>query len=320
MKTFPAVRIAGLLVVALCAGVLCAEDAAPLSLQEYKAQLATWSQTVTTLADHPEQAPLTRAQIPRAVEVKAGDKTFQVSYEWLNQGLMQFIASKADHKPEVLRGIQNHFQQAQAEADLFVAPSPADGAQQKVTEILSRREFSRVHGPSEWDIWLERLQWRIIRFLDRIFSKVPTVSHSGQVVVWIVIALALCIAAIWLKRSAEDRLLGLSHEPVLFAPSQRNWRTWLSQARAAAKEGNWRDAVHLAYWAGISYLEQGGAWVPDRARTPREYLRLMSAGNQKLPALKALTRQFELTWYGQRPAESADFDQTLSHLEELGCR
>ena len=320
MKTFPAVRIAGILVALLFASAACAQDAAPLSLEQYKSELASWSQILDSLADHPEQAPQIRAQLPRTFTVNVGGRTFGVNNEWLNQALMQFIASRADRKRDVLRSIQEHFRQAQAEADLFEKPSPADGAQQKLNEILSRREFSSVHGPSEWDVWVERTKWAIIRFIDRLFRRVPTVSHGGEVIVWVVIAIALSLAAIWLKRTAEDKLLGLSGEPVPFAPTQRNWRTWLAQARAAAQEARWREAVHLAYWAGISYLEQGGAWVPDRARTPREYLRLMSAENQKLPALKALTRQFELTWYGQRPAAAADFDQTVAHLEELGCR
>jgi len=320
MKTLSALRIAVVTAALLFAGVAIAEDEANLSLQEYKAELATWSQTVDTLAAKPEQAPQIRARVPRKFTVNAGGKTFNVSNEWLNQGLVQFIASKPERKRDVLRGIQDHFRQSQGEAELFDKPSPADGAQQKVNEILSRHEFSSVHGPSEWDIWVERTEWAIIRFIDRLFRRVPSPTHSGQVVVWIVIAIALSIAAIWLKRTADDKLLGLSGGPVQFAPSQRSWRTWLAQARVAAQEARWRDAVHLAYWAGISYLEQGGAWIPDRARTPREYLRMMSAENQKLPALKALTRQFELTWYGQRPAAAADFDQTIARLEELGCR
>jgi Domain of unknown function (DUF4129) len=318
MRTRPARCSAVLTLLFAC--VACAQDVPAISLQEYKSQLTTWSQTVEGLKDHPEQAPQVRAQVPRTYKVNAGEKTFDVSNEWLNQGLMQFIASKPERKADALRRMQDHFHQAQVEADLFNAPVTTDSARQKVNEILERREFSRVHGPSDWDIWLEKTKWAIVRFIDRLFRRVPSPNHGGQLLVWIVIAVALCVAAIWLKRTAQEKLLDLGQGPVQFAPSQRNWRTWLAQARAAAQESRWRDAVHLAYWAGISHLEQDGAWVPDRARTPREYLRLMSGGNQKLPALKALTRQFEVTWYGQRPAAAADFDQTVARLEELGCR
>ena len=304
----------------LLAGVALAQNAAPKTLDDYKRALKEWSQMVAGLAEHPEQAPQMRVRVPRSFTVASESDTFEISNDWLNQGLMQFIAAKPDRKRDVLRGIQDHFHQAEWEADLFRTPGPAAGAQQKVHEILSRREFSRVHGPSEWDMWVERTELAITRFIDRLFRRVPTVRHGGQLLVWIAIAIVLCIAAIWIKRTAQDKLLDLGREPVAFAPSARNWRTWLSQAQAAAQEARWRDGVHLAYWAGISFLEQSGAWIPDRARTPRQYLRLISAGNQKLPALQALTQQFELTWYGLRPAAAADFDQALAHLEELGCR
>jgi len=319
MRTPPATCLAMLAVAFLFSCGASAEDVAAISLQEYKSQLAMWSQTLETLKDHPEQAPQVRARVPRTYKVNAGANTFDVSNEWLNQGLVQFIASKPDRKADVLHRLQDHFHHAEVQAQLFERPNPTDSARQKINEILNRHEFSRVHGPSQWDIWLEKTKWEMIRFIDRLFRKVPSPNHGGQLLVWIVIAVALSVAAIWLKRTAQGKLLDLGQGPVQFAPSQRNWRTWLAQARAAAQEGRWRDAVHLAYWAGISHLEQDGAWIPDRARTPREYLRLMSAGNQKLPALKALTRQFEITWYGGRPAAAAEFQQTIAHLEELGC-
>jgi hypothetical protein len=105
-----------------------------------------------------------------------------------------------------------------------------------------------------------------------------------------------------------------------FAPSARDWRLWLEDARTAANAGQWRDAVHLAYWAGISHLEESGAWVPDRARTPREYLRLLSRASTVRAVLGDLTGQFESIWYGGRGAAAEDFQQTLRFLEQLGCR
>jgi hypothetical protein len=87
-----------------------------------------------------------------------------------------------------------------------------------------------------------------------------------------------------------------------------------------AQQQDWRNAIHLAYWAGISFLESGGAWKPNRARTPREYLRLMGSRKPEYPSLAALTRKFELVWYGDRAASSLDFQETLGQLEKLGCR
>ena len=94
----------------------------------------------------------------------------------------------------------------------------------------------------------------------------------------------------------------------------------MSEAQEAAASGLWREAVHLAYWAGISFLEEGSAWRPDKARTPREYLRLLPAASEHRSALSALTRQLEVTWYGNDPAGPDTFSETVTLLENLGCR
>ncbi|MGA2346756.1 MAG: DUF4129 domain-containing protein, partial [Candidatus Sulfotelmatobacter sp.] len=101
--------------------------------------------------------------------------------------------------------------------------------------------------------------------------------------------------------------------------SAKEWAIWLSEARGAAAKGEWRDAIHLAYWAGISFLERQGTWKPDRARTPREYLRLLSSSSEHRETLTALTRIFELAWYANRGASERTFSQTLEELEKLGC-
>src|SRR5205807_6946990 len=119
--------------------------------------------------------------------------------------------------------------------------------------------------------------------------------------------------AIW-KRQAFTEVI-----PKDVAVSAKEWAIWLAEARAAAAKGEWRDAVHLAYWAGISFLERQGLWRPDRARTPREYLRLLSSSSEHRETLTALTRIFELAWYAKRDASESTFSQTLQELEKLGC-
>ena len=111
----------------------------------------------------------------------------------------------------------------------------------------------------------------------------------------------------------------MGREIIPFAPSARSWRAWLAEARLMAQQQEWRNAIHLAYWAGISFLESGGAWKPNRARTPREYLRLLGTRKPEYPSLAALTRKFELVWYGDRAAGALDFQETLGQLEKLGC-
>ncbi len=299
-----------------------AQDAnTALSIEAYEAQLLGWSQQLKTLQLHPEEAANFRTGLPAKSLVSEGAQKMEVSHSWLNSALMAFIAAKPERKPELLRQMQARLAAQQREADAFRQPAPYPASsRQQLNDILARHEFSRVHGPSAWDLWKQRVMNRILRWLDRLFRAVPRTSHGDKIFVWIVIAAALGALAVWLKRAASRRIQEPPREPIPFAPSARHWRQWLAEARAAAQQGRWRDAIHLAYWAAISQLEQAGAWVPDRARTPREYLRLLPTGTDRRTVLETLTRRFEITWYGQRAAVAEDFADTLLQLEKLGCR
>jgi hypothetical protein len=160
---------------------------------------------------------------------------------------------------------------------------------------------------------------RMIRVWRRLFSfsVIPTV---GEYFVYALIAAAalalLYLVYVGILRNPDFEGVVPRDLPV----SAKEWTIWLSEARAAAARGDWRGAIHLAYWAGISFLEREGFWKPDRARTPREYLHLISPQNERRETLTALTRIFELAWYAKRESTEQTFAQTLAELEKLGCR
>ena len=280
-----------------------------------------WSQQLAPLQQHPEEALRFRATLPAKSVVSEGGRAMEVSHSWLNTALEEFIAAKPERKPELLRQIQARLAAQGQEAELFLQPVgyPAS-ARQKLSEILARREFRSVHGPTLWDQLKQRLEAWIVHWIERIFRRVSYVPHGGEILVWCAIGLGVIAVVIWLKRTVKRQIIDWPREPLPFAPSEKHWRRWLAEAREAAQQGRWRDAIHLAYWAAISQLEQGGAWTPDRARTPREYLRLLPGASDKRPVLEALTRHFEIIWYGQHDAGAADFADTLAQLERLGCR
>jgi len=107
----------------------------------------------------------------------------------------------------------------------------------------------------------------------------------------------------------------------------RSWQEWVFAAREAAGHGDYRVAIHCAYWAGIARLQDLGTLSPDRARTPREYLRALTKAKLMMPealavrhkALSLLTSRFEKIWYGYQIATEADFRDSLAQLETLGC-
>lgn len=100
----------------------------------------------------------------------------------------------------------------------------------------------------------------------------------------------------------------------------KDWRAWLAEARRAADAGQWRDAIRLAYWAGVYALEERGLWRSDRARTPREYLRQLDTASPYRSSLTSLTSVFERTWYAGESADEAAYERASKELESLECR
>jgi hypothetical protein len=107
----------------------------------------------------------------------------------------------------------------------------------------------------------------------------------------------------------------------------RSWQQWVFASRAAADRHDYRSAIHCAYWAGITRLQEMGTIASDRAKTPREYLQSLAKSKLILPethttryeALSALTSRLETRWYGYQTATEADFHDSLAQLEILGC-
>jgi hypothetical protein len=245
------------------------------------------------------------------------DQDFDISTEGLKRDVRRY---EKDKNSENAVAIHRRLQTLRAEIDGYEkAPTDTASSRNELNAILARPEFRDVHGPTWSDRlkqWLADLFIRIMRKVFRVIA-IPTISKYfvyGLMGVALLALLYVAYRLIWLGREIGEVI------PRDVPVSAKAWAAWLSEARTAAARGDWRDAVHLAYWAGISFLEIRGVWKPDRARTPREYLRLFSGSREQKETLNALTRIFELAWYANRDADAATFSSTLAELEKLGCR
>jgi heme exporter protein D len=329
-------RAAGKLTLALFASLICmsficqahAADAPQeepvfalsprqLSLSEYASEL----DRLSTLAN---QGLNDKAAAQTAIDdlrgnwiVDADNQSFTINTGWL---IDQFEKLQQNPTESVRDGILERLNGMKKDAQAFQQP-PADtsDARAKLTQILARGEFHQVHGATWWDRLKFRIWMWIYRLLSHFFgsSSAPMV---GRFFVWTLVAIAVLALTYFVFRTIRQNARLETIMPEVLPVSARQWRLWMKDARAAAAKGMWRDAVHLAYWSGISFLEESGAWRPDQARTPREYLRLLPADSQHRSALSTLTRRLEVTWYGNETAGPETFNETLSHLEELGCR
>jgi hypothetical protein len=269
-----------------------------------------------------------RESLTEAWAVDAGGHHYNVPTKLLASRLL-----KAESHPELrtqqMDQARDYLDALAAEtASLSGQPPPrADSARAKLDAILARPEYLHTQQQS----WLERIRARIsdilYRALVRILRRVGGETSLGYLLLWIGICAAVILIAYWIFRrwfraaNVEEMSLQARAVPA------RSWQEWVFAAREAAGHGDYRMAIHCAYWAGIVRLQDLGALAPDQAKTPREYLHALTKSSHVLPetlstrrqALSLLTSRFEKIWYGYQIATETDFRDSLTQLETLGC-
>jgi hypothetical protein len=198
---------------------------------------------------------------------------------------------------------------------------PAHNREREVMkQVLAGREFRDLKQPTTRDTALERFG----NWLNRMFANMDKIrarsAWVGRVLIWgffLAVGTGLGIGLMRLERRWRVRLVPAVDPPAPQAASARDWQLWMSDARAAAAAGLWREAIHFLYWAAISRLESKRLWPADRARTPREYLSLLAPDDPRRHGLVSLTRQFEHTWYGGRDASEEQYRAAEELATEL---
>jgi hypothetical protein len=269
-----------------------------------------------------------REALPEAWAVDAGGRHYEVPTDLLVSHIV-----KAERQPEI-RGQQ--VDEARGYLDALASETESlsgqtllssDSARTKLNAILARSEYAHVQQESWWEKLRAQLSEILANALLRILRGVGGQASLGYALLWIGICAAAILIAYWIFRrwfrAARVQEMDLQAAAV---PS-RSWQEWIFAAREAAGRGDYRIAVHCAYWAGIARLQDLGALSPDRAKTPREYLIALTKSKLVLPetlatrqqALTLLTSRLEKIWYGYQTATEADFRDSLTQLETLGC-
>jgi hypothetical protein len=312
--------VAGLLIAGLISGsCVCSADArAPndLTAAEYRAELDRLLAATQELESSERETPPVLRDLPQSWRVRTEHQDFEISAEGLRQDVRRYEQERDVTNASAIR---SEIQNLHNDLDGFErSPQDVTSSRELLSTILARPEFRDVRGPTFLDRLSQRLLAIIIRLMELLFrsSAIPTVS---KLFVYGLIGLAVCMLGFLVYRQIKSASAQEGVVPTDLPISAKNSALWLAEARAAAAENNWREAIHLAYWAGISLLEQQGAWPPDRARTPREYLRLLPDSSEPRETLAALTRIFELAWYAKREADEGAFARTMQALERLGC-
>jgi len=291
-----------------------------LDQNEYRQELGRWTAAAVFLGDHPGEAAALRRRLPESWTVTADGQSFQIPLDWLRAKLFSVENHTLD-AGTAREDIRKRLQAMRAEAEALSEPPwfESAAARKQLDEILSRREFRSVHGPR----WLERISQRVRAWLEDLIDGLvqPLQGHplAGKVLLWILALVPVLALAVWLVRRVLYRPALPSFDLRESAPIKTSWQGYLREARMLSAQGDYRGAVRLAYWAGIHRLGDLGVWQVDRARTHREYLRLLRANDPNRGAFSDLTLRFERAWYAGTTAAREDFQSALSQVEKLGC-
>lgn len=297
-----------------------ASNQAPLDLTSYLAQIDSWSAAIARVKEHPEEASALRNGLPKAWSVSIGCQHFEVSTQWFDSELAS-VEKDPRVAPEASGRMRVRLAAMRASAQALEQPRQLDPklARTKLDEILRRQEFRSVHGPTWWDRLRDRLVAWLADFIETVLERLHGHPTVARIFLWgLVIGIVLAFL-VWMVRLVLSQPVGIPLGLEEAAPASQTWQRLARAAVEAGGQGAYRDAIRLAYWAGIYRLEELGLWRADRTRTHREYLRLLPATHPQRGAFSAVTSCFERAWYGAEVASPEEFQFALVQLEKLGC-
>jgi Domain of unknown function (DUF4129) len=291
-----------------------------LSLDAYAAQLQKYSTALDKIKANPAEISRLRNSLPSAWTIQASGANYQVSAKWFNSALAD-LQAHPKNAASLARDIQVHLAALRQSAMELENPSagiPGAQARARLDTILHRREFGGIARESA----LQRLEARIERWffglIVGLLKRLHISAKMGNRLAWIFIGLVFLLIVFWVFRTLSSRTAAIEM-PSADGELPEHSRMWVAEALAAADRGEYREAIHRAYWAAISRLEDRKLLARDRSRTPRESLRLLRPHSAEQTVLQDLTARFELIWYGYRLASSADWSGAKAQLEKFGC-
>jgi hypothetical protein len=193
---------------------------------------------------------------------------------------------------------------------------------QRLTEILSQKEFQRHHAES----WMSRLRRRVEETLTRLARLFPkwqrgtdSISRVLEILVWLlaILVLYLLIKSILSGFRREQRMkvvgppiiLGTLMEPHTSPEALRE------EALKLAQRGEYRGAIRHLYISMLYELQERGMLQLNAHSTNGEYLQRLRSAVALYPMILYLTRRFEQFWYGKASPSEPEYQEFFDHYQ-----
>jgi hypothetical protein len=293
---------------------------ATISLREYENQLADYSRRIEENKQRPAEIAQIRGSLPSAWQVEHDGEAYRVSTSRIADALsdLQVNQRNANQKARDIESALGDLRRSAVALEDADRGASISTATADLNQVLKGQEFTGLRGPTRLQILEARIGDWISGWLIRLLSHVHIGVKTGNALAWMVIVLAFALICYWVYRTVSRRV-AMDELPVTSSASPSDARLWVREAMAAADRGDYREAVHCAYWAAIARLEDLKLLKRDRARTPRESLKLLTDYPAEQNSLRDLTGRFELIWYGYSPASQTDWSAAKNLLEKFGC-
>ena len=189
-------------------------------------------------------------------------------------------------------------------------------AHAKLDEILNRREFRFVHGPSEAETYWALLKNWVWQWFSKLLSRTGAHPHLTDILLWGTVVVLSLVFMGWLISALMQDVF-----PVRFAPPGRRPGGPLAAGGARGSGGRRARRLSRGYPA---HLRRGGH-SPRAGRrvaggpgaNPPRICAPLPSGSTRLPHLLAITDRFEKVWYGGAPASARDYETARAELERL---
>lgn len=287
-------------------------------------------------SEESEAAPATDEGEPEEIEellppkerVEWSGRFIEVDNAWVHEALEQLGSEEDDEKIAAgfralgaqLRALEARLAEMEGGASAEV---DRDAERGRLNSILRRPEFDR-QSPQKQQGALARMIDDFIEWFSSLFPKRARVmpGASPQVSTGVLIFVgALCLAVLgyiarvlWRRRGMGRRSLGLKRGARVVLgerlEADQTAADLLEEAERLARGGELRGAIRKAYVALLCELGDRGVVRLAQHKTNRDYLNAVrrAARPRLYTEMLPLTNDFELHWYGLRPASAADWD------------
>jgi hypothetical protein len=164
----------------------------------------------------------------------------------------------------------------------------------RLPPLLAAGTFEKT----SWGWQFQQLSQRFGEWLERLLSQNQPSSSTSfpaipdlllKVLFWAMVIGAIVWTSWQLYRFLSPYLANYwqlrqaNPAPSLQVPARRSMAEWLEQARAAQRQGNYREACVALYRATLQQLNDRGLIAQEASRTDGEYLSLLQVQNLPQP-------------------------------------